>query len=260
MVVRGHTMLLATMVLGVIPGSAAKVNMSDLAYQCNKGEQKACLKLFTQIQDMGPSRAIREAVESLTDQPLLAKIALSDGFLVLQRAALSKLTDQSLIAKVAIEGSTLALQSEASTRVTDPSLLAKIAESNKKWEELRAFIMQHLPEIQLPGWTWSTSDTKIISRSISVDGNSASVTLGLVFIGGIGRGIQFSSGAITYFGEGVANRPETGLGFGVFTVYHSPSSTFAMLPETLLLVSEGGSWRILNPVPPQLSAPPFTPL
>jgi hypothetical protein len=260
MELRGPTMLLATLVLGVIPGFSAKVNISDLAHRCNKGEQKACLKLFAEIQDVGPSRAVRDAVESLTDQPLLEKIALSNGFFGLQKLALSKLTDQSLLAKVATESGTLALQSEAAARVTDPSLLAKIAESNKKWEELRSFIMQHLPEIHFPGWTLSASDTTIISRSISVDGNSASVTLGLVFMGGIGRGIQFSSGAITYFGESVANTPKTGIGVDGFTVYHSPSSTFAMLPQTLLLVSEGGSWRILNPAPPQISAPPFTPL
>jgi hypothetical protein len=260
MELRGLMMLLATLMLGILPGFAAKVNISGLAHQCNKGEQKACVKLFAEIQDMGPGRAIREAVENLTDQPLLAKIALSNEFSVLQRAALSKLTDQSLIAKVAMEGSTLALQSEASARVTDPSLQAKILGSNKKWEELRAFIMQHLPEINLPGWTLSAGDTKIISRSISVDGNTASVTLGLVFVGGSGRGVQFSSGGITYFGEGVANTPESGIGLDGFTVYHSPSSTFAMLPHTLLLVSEGGGWRLLNPAPPQLPAPPFTPL
>jgi hypothetical protein len=67
------------------------------------------------------------AIEHLTDQTLLAKVALGDRSFELELAAVDRLTDQSLLAKVVLESSNWTVRENAVDKLTDQVLLAKLA-------------------------------------------------------------------------------------------------------------------------------------
>ncbi len=67
------------------------------------------------------------AVRKLTDQAFLAKIALGGQYSDAQIAAVEKLTDQNLLAKIAFEGKYSNVREAAIKRLTDQAILAEIA-------------------------------------------------------------------------------------------------------------------------------------
>ena len=67
------------------------------------------------------------AVEKLTDQTLLAKIAVEDKHRWVRVAAVERLTDQTLLAKIAVEDKDWAVRKATVERLTNQTLLTKIA-------------------------------------------------------------------------------------------------------------------------------------
>jgi hypothetical protein len=131
---------LATLFLIVVPIWASP-NISDLAHQCNSlGKQNACREL-AEIALEGN----RMALKALTDQPLLAQIAMATITLThphvmansgIREMAANMLTDQSLLADVLIDGGLERSQFGGGdtkallNKVTDQALLARIAASD----------------------------------------------------------------------------------------------------------------------------------
>jgi hypothetical protein len=113
-----------------------KVN--KLAVQCRSGNEKACRELAEiALKEKNPrvrSAAVANlAVENLTDQALLTRIAEDDeGDLVgeVRMAAMAKLTDQSVLAKIAVEDKDYNVRRAAAQKLTDQTLLAKIEEQD----------------------------------------------------------------------------------------------------------------------------------
>ncbi len=71
------------------------------------------------------------AVKNLTDQEVLAKVAIEDKIRDVRLAAVVNLTDQKSLAKVAIEAGDSDIRQSASGKVTDQALRAKIALNDK---------------------------------------------------------------------------------------------------------------------------------
>jgi len=71
------------------------------------------------------------AVANLTDQALLAKVAIEDKEPDVRRAAVDKLTDQALLAKMAIEDKEPYVRRTAVEKLTDQVVLAKVAFEDK---------------------------------------------------------------------------------------------------------------------------------
>jgi hypothetical protein len=71
------------------------------------------------------------AVKELTDQAVLAKVAIEDMDADVRRAAVSKLTDQAVLAKVAIEDMDAHVRREAIRMLTDQAVLGKVAIEGK---------------------------------------------------------------------------------------------------------------------------------
>jgi hypothetical protein len=84
-----------------------------LSGKCANGDKQACEEL-------------RAAVEKLTDQALLAKIAVKEENPDVRQAAVYKLTDQALLAKIAVEDNNQYVRSAAVINLTDQNVLAKI--------------------------------------------------------------------------------------------------------------------------------------
>ena len=59
------------------------------------------------------------AVEKLTDEAMLAKVALEDESWDVRRTSIEKLTDQALLAKVAVEATDWTVRKIAITKLTD---------------------------------------------------------------------------------------------------------------------------------------------
>src|ERR1039458_6383713 len=98
---------------------AANVKDVDgLIGKCAHGDRKACGKLTA-------------AVRELTDQALLAKVAVESKDPVVRGAAVRKLTDLALLAKVAVESKDPVVRGAAVGKLTDLALLAKVAVESK---------------------------------------------------------------------------------------------------------------------------------
>lgn len=67
------------------------------------------------------------AVTKLTDAALLAKVALGSNDWSVRNAAVKKLTDEAVLAKIAVEDKDSYVREAAVTKVTDQVLLAKVA-------------------------------------------------------------------------------------------------------------------------------------
>ncbi len=70
-------------------------------------------------------------IEKLTDQIVLAKIAVGDQFPSVRKAATKKLTDQKLLMKLAVEDREPEVRRAAINKVTDQVFLARIAAEDK---------------------------------------------------------------------------------------------------------------------------------
>jgi len=132
-----------------------KPNISDLAHRCHSlGDQKACGKL-TELAEHDKDLTVRmQATSSLSDQTVLAKVALEDESGDVRRTAVEKLTDQTVLAKVALEDtdrSTLGnvmqdldggigivggyrVRKAAVKRMTDQTALTRVALEEKDFE------------------------------------------------------------------------------------------------------------------------------
>ena len=98
---------------------AANVKDVDgLIGKCAHGDRKACGKLTA-------------AVRELTDQALLAKVAVESKDPVVRGAAVRKLTGQALLAKIALEDEAPDVRGAAVGKLTNQALLAKIAVESK---------------------------------------------------------------------------------------------------------------------------------
>jgi hypothetical protein len=75
----------------------------------------------------------RAAVEKLTDQAALAKIALEDKSGSVRRTAVKKLTDQDLLAKVALEAWYRDVRIAAVKKLADQAALGKVAADDEDW-------------------------------------------------------------------------------------------------------------------------------
>jgi phosphosulfolactate synthase (CoM biosynthesis protein A) len=77
------------------------------------------------------------AVRNLTDQALLAKVAIGDEVWTIWKAAVEKLTDQAALAKVAVEAGDPHVREAAVEKLTDQVALAKVAveakDSSVRW-------------------------------------------------------------------------------------------------------------------------------
>jgi hypothetical protein len=71
------------------------------------------------------------AVQKLTDQALLAIIAVEDKVFSIRMIAVGKLTDKALLEKFAVEDKDASVRSQAVRKLTDQKLLAKIAFEDK---------------------------------------------------------------------------------------------------------------------------------
>lgn len=103
--------------------SSSEILMVRQAAVRNLTDQALLAKIAVEDKE---ADARQVAVEKLTDQALLAKIAAEDTGPFVRQAAFAKLTDQALLAKIAIEGSDLFVRQAAFERLTDQAALAKV--------------------------------------------------------------------------------------------------------------------------------------
>ena len=94
--------------------AATADELAVLSGKCANGDESACKEL-------------QAAVEKLTDQALLAKIAVNEENSLVRMAAVYKLTDQALLAKIAVGDNDQYVRSAAVEHLTDQTVLVKIA-------------------------------------------------------------------------------------------------------------------------------------
>jgi hypothetical protein len=82
-------------------------------------------------------QAREAAVERLTNQSLLADVAKNDKDSDVRKAAVERLTDQSILADVAQNDEVYSVRQAAVERVTDQSVLVGIAKNNKEYRSIR---------------------------------------------------------------------------------------------------------------------------
>jgi hypothetical protein len=103
--------------------AATAQDIDKLLDNCAHRERQACKDLLN-------------TVENMTDQALLAKIAVEDKGGPARLAAIRKLTDQALLAKITIEPNNMVFRKAAVEQLTDQTLLEKIALDD--WDVHRA--------------------------------------------------------------------------------------------------------------------------
>jgi hypothetical protein len=91
---------------------------------CSPSQTKLAKVAMELHEDLGAREA---AVDRLTDEALLAKVALNTNNYTVQVAAAGKLTDQALLSKVAVEAHDEGVRVAAVKRLTDQALLTKVA-------------------------------------------------------------------------------------------------------------------------------------
>lgn len=121
------TFALAALVLTAVP-AWARHSWQDTANLCAAGQQKACRDLLKHV---GDSKNCQRAIDELTDQAILVKVAQEDEDNFCGSYAVGKLTDQSLLTKLAVEGKDYSIRYAAVGKLTDQSLLAKFAVEDK---------------------------------------------------------------------------------------------------------------------------------
>jgi len=91
------------------------------------------------VEDKDPDVRIA-AVAKLTDQALLAKLAVKDRAPDVRKAAVAKLTDQALLAKLAVEDRDTNIRRAAVAKLTDQALLARLAVEDKDLDVRKAAV------------------------------------------------------------------------------------------------------------------------
>jgi hypothetical protein len=103
------------------------------------------------VTEIGIPILTKDDVWKLTNQPVLARLALAGGMDVLYRSfAVEKLTDQSVLGKIASADPDKNMRWIAVRKLTDRELLAKITADDKD-ETVRAAAAERLQALQPPG-------------------------------------------------------------------------------------------------------------
>ncbi len=82
-------------------------------------------------EDFQKAEARQQSVKQITDQPVLARIAVEDDAWFVRRDAVKKLTDQALLARIAIKDHVPDVRAAAVGRLTDQALLTQFATKDK---------------------------------------------------------------------------------------------------------------------------------
>ena len=138
-------------IIGLQPGitlADGLNHISTLSRECHAGNENSCRKLAKIAVGDGDIDLRVVAVAGLTDQALLAKLALGDDdvhagtivarhafrepgsaerYVVVRAAAARNLIDQSLLAKIAVTDPDFSVRAAAAEKLTDQTLLAKLA-------------------------------------------------------------------------------------------------------------------------------------
>jgi hypothetical protein len=100
--------------------------VTKLAADCKNNDAKACEKL-DQIASGDKNYYIRgAAIRQITDQPLLAQIAIAEKADENANLAVDEITDQTQLTKVAMVAASPALRREAAGRVVDKEMLTRL--------------------------------------------------------------------------------------------------------------------------------------
>ena len=120
---------LTTSVMGCFPSSLLVKIASGTSWRCAIALEKLTKQAeLARVAIEGKERTARErAVEKLTDQPALAKVATETDDIFVYTLVLEKLTDQALLAKVAVEASRWNVRYKAVEKLTDKAVLARVA-------------------------------------------------------------------------------------------------------------------------------------
>jgi hypothetical protein len=103
-------------------------------------------KKLERVAKEAESRSVRAtAVRKLTDQTVLADIAKNDSNWDVREAAVEKLTDQTVLADIAKNDSDGYIRSAAVKKLTDQTVLAHIAK-NDSWESVRSAAVKKLTD------------------------------------------------------------------------------------------------------------------
>ena len=130
-------------------------DIEGLIGKCANGDEKACRKLET-------------VVRKLTDQALLAKIAVESRDADVRRAAVRKLTDQALLAKIAVEDTDHPdVRITAIEKLTDHALLAKIAIKDEDSSVRSAAIEKLTDQALLADLAVEDTDLDVRSTAVS---------------------------------------------------------------------------------------------
>jgi hypothetical protein len=125
-------------------------DIEGLIDNCSNGNRKAC-------------RDLEAAVRKLTDQALLAKVAVEATDADARAVAVGELTDQAVLAKIAVEDKDWYVRKVAVGKLTDKAVLAKIAV-----EDLNSDIRQAAVG------NWNLNDQALLTK-IAVEDKSAYV-------------------------------------------------------------------------------------
>jgi hypothetical protein len=98
----------------VVGSLTDQMSFASIAIQCTATDRGAGLS----------------AVEKLTDQELLKKVALNAQDLYIRKAAVEKLTDESVLGKIAIDDNNANVRLSAVMKLTDQLVLAKVARAD----------------------------------------------------------------------------------------------------------------------------------
>lgn len=262
----------------------AKVNVEELASQCNAGKKGACQnleKLATRDKDPfvrseaakyvtdqavlttivlhDPDLMVRTSVVvNITDQSVLEKVAQGDSDSTVRMVAISKLTTQAVLAQIAIHDTDARVRGLAAEKVTDPALAADIAADAARRTLLRKPVLDYLATVEMPGWTNASAETQFDSEVVDAGTGRATLKAEVAFTGGRGLGVQFNSGSRAFFGATVG--PDSGLPMYGVTVFGHGGKTYMLVPQTFLLHEENGVWTIIGREPENLQSPPFSPM
>ena len=128
-------------------------DIEGLIGKCSNGDRKACKELETAVPKLTDQALLAKiavgdtiggdkgafirvvAVYNLTDQALLAKIAIGDEAWTVRAAAVEKLTDLALLAKIAVEDKNPTVRHVAAEKLTDQASLTKTAETPEDPED-----------------------------------------------------------------------------------------------------------------------------
>ena len=100
------------------------------------------------------------AVSKLADQAVLAKVALEDNDKDVREAAVSKLTDQAVLTKVALEEEDRDVRRTAVGKLADQAVLARVVAEDKDWD-VRKLAFGELSDAGLAKLAAETNDRAV---------------------------------------------------------------------------------------------------